>query len=1562
MLIRLLIFSTLVLAVNIVAGIFAKDLNQETDLHRENGFYSKGGNQRSESLPRGSSRYIDSFGMQKDSTNSFNKPKITKRFAKDEKAESQKNSSTLLAPRRRSISRDELRRAHTTKSIVGIRRRYQRLRFEDKENLQTQETRYEPSLTNVTMSEINSSSEESVTLENVSKDKEDSDEGNKVVRVGKNDKIFERRDTRENETEVKSDTSEIKTSENESSSQTTFTTTKLNTTTAAAQLPENQSASSSSRKRRPSSVIRPEPSASPLPVASALTMSESLYNHFRPLDKDVPEDHLLPFLDFGKKLAPVSAKTTSSVSSSSTSSTNSIDGVSTSPRPPALRQYNLLNSTPQKVPTSSIRTTHNLREDEIHEDMDVSVVKSVIEKNKVSRGRGTSLHFLRTLGGLYRKPEASTQLPSANPLSLTEAENTSTLSSYNNESKSENSTEERLETKENIRKKFSSIARRIISPTSTTEKLPSSQVTDTNEMATSSHANQTDIHSNETVHNENGTNSNISNPKEHDLTTNEPSLPTQLSASSSVIEATVSTPLPRRRYQSSLRNVTSFTLLNRRPQSFYLNYRRNNSIPTTFKPPRNLTQKTETSSEEETADSVDKSKRLRNTALRNNTNVRPTPTSILQINQNQNLENNASMETDKKLNSRDVNVGDERHKTKERDLQKNSNESSTKTNLTINNGTSNTSVNNDSSQASFENVTSHLIVSTSSESSHINISFPTEIPSLTSSVQSPTTKILSTAVVTSVSVKGAWPEGVSDNPPLDPTLISLENETTHREYEHTLESPRLPANTTKPVNQSEVLPDSDVSPKPFENASVSTINSFIGVRDEISFESNANESKNEVDFSSRSNSVSTPVTLTNIYTSESSIMNKESSSSPLSTPESSTSNSKLKSFPEVTTKVSPAIRNSSRTPRTDTSPSNNPRTSTLRPMLSTDSNSNSPSNLTTTDHPATIRAKDLTLSSSTEYIAPTVTISAVKPSSSDPEFDFPLLKLYNTSTVWSLPSRGGSVATSSYGPVRISTQVTTKGNTTVVVKSNEDTEVNITDSSIRKISGDDEAAKINTTTNKSESDMTTDAPHNSSSGTPLLGLGNVLYKNTTNVTSQGPRESSANVVVSAQGASIAVYVLSALGIVPLSIGVALAAKYFVQRRRKLLDDIDAYSDISSRRGGRSGGGHSGSDVGSPVSGTKLPRVQTHLTWDQEKTVSALLPVADTRWEFPRSKLRLQTVLGQGNFGQVLKAEADDISGHEGTTRLVAVKTVKEGASNREKEDLLRELEIMQQLGSHANVVTLLGCCTEKEPYLLIMEYVMYGKLLAFLRDHRTRQHYYNFSEDSDALTSRDLTIFAYCVARGMEYLSTKGIIHRDLAARNVLVDHNKMCKIADFGMSRSVRDTGDMYEQRHTKGALPIRWMAPESLHYRIFTHKSDVWSFGILMWEIVTLGSTPYPTMGAREVMRRVKDGYRLERPSHCRIELFRVISRCWHADPNKRPDFASLRHEIGALIENSQDGGGYVDLERFAESKYNYNRSEQNEHQHQHHHHHHHHHPGSAPAALSSRIACDEEVVENM
>jgi len=307
------------------------------------------------------------------------------------------------------------------------------------------------------------------------------------------------------------------------------------------------------------------------------------------------------------------------------------------------------------------------------------------------------------------------------------------------------------------------------------------------------------------------------------------------------------------------------------------------------------------------------------------------------------------------------------------------------------------------------------------------------------------------------------------------------------------------------------------------------------------------------------------------------------------------------------------------------------------------------------------------------------------------------------------------------------------------------------------------------------------------------------------------------------------------------------------------------------------------------------------------------------WEFPRARLRLQTVLGEGNFGKVWKAEVDDICGYEGTI-LVAVKGVKENAAQREKDDLVEEMKIMQEIGPHPNVVTILGVCTQQEPYLLIMEYVMYGKLLTHLREQRMRQSsFFNFSKDGgeagETLTSKDLNKFAYGVAKGMEFLVSKGVIHRDLAARNILVDHNKNTKISDFGLSRNLRDLGgEMYEQK-TKGALPIRWMAPESLYFSVFTPKSDVWGFGILMWEIVTLGSTPYPGMGAREVMRRVRDGYRLERPAHCHPDLYLIIQKCWAGDMNKRPDFSELRKEIAKLLE---DQHGYIDLQNIPENKY--------------------------------------------
>ncbi|XP_037874706.1 mucin-4 [Bombyx mori] len=370
------------------------------------------------------------------------------------------------------------------------------------------------------------------------------------------------------------------------------------------------------------------------------------------------------------------------------------------------------------------------------------------------------------------------------------------------------------------------------------------------------------------------------------------------------------------------------------------------------------------------------------------------------------------------------------------------------------------------------------------------------------------------------------------------------------------------------------------------------------------------------------------------------------------------------------------------------------------------------------------------------------------------------------------------------------------------------------------------------------------------------------------------------VVIEAEKTYTASYVLAGLGFLPVAAIIIFVLRNLLNKKTKEIDtEYEGYFDDAEVK------------KESPITPVARPPLPPPTKPDQ-------------KWEFPRNKLRLQTLLGQGNFGQVWKAEADDLNGHDGLTRLVAVKTIKETASQKEKQELLHEIYIMQKIGTHPNVVTLLACCTEQEPYLLIMEYVMCGKLLTYLRERRARPDRF---AGSGALTSRDLTVFAYCVARGMDYIASKGIVHRDLAARNVLVDHNKLCKIADFGMSRCAGAA------RNPRTALPVRWMAPEALLYSHYSHHSDVWAFGILLWEIVTLGSTPYATMSGREVLAAVTEGYRLERPAHCKPQLYRAMHSCWHADPAQRPAFSALKAQLADLLHNETAEGNYVDLDSF-------------------------------------------------
>ncbi|CAG0919826.1 unnamed protein product [Notodromas monacha] len=256
----------------------------------------------------------------------------------------------------------------------------------------------------------------------------------------------------------------------------------------------------------------------------------------------------------------------------------------------------------------------------------------------------------------------------------------------------------------------------------------------------------------------------------------------------------------------------------------------------------------------------------------------------------------------------------------------------------------------------------------------------------------------------------------------------------------------------------------------------------------------------------------------------------------------------------------------------------------------------------------------------------------------------------------------------------------------------------------------------------------------------------------------------------------------------------------------------------------------------------------------------------SKWEFPRHHLRILGILGEGCFGQVWKCEALNVG----------------------------------------------------EPVFVILEYVQHGKLQSYLRASRAEHYYGNLHGKSSHLTSRDLTSFAFQVSKGMDYLTSKGrlhipIIHRDLAARNVLVGEKNICKVADFGFARDLVGNG-VYE-RKSEGRLPIRWMAPESLYDNIFTAKTDVWSFGVLMWEIVTLGSTPYPGMAAGDVMRKVRDGYRLEKPDHCRREIYNIMYYCWDRDPKERPNFSELTQLLDQLLMSETD---YIELDRFPDHAY--------------------------------------------
>ncbi|XP_048862997.1 LOW QUALITY PROTEIN: fibroblast growth factor receptor 2-like [Brienomyrus brachyistius] len=325
------------------------------------------------------------------------------------------------------------------------------------------------------------------------------------------------------------------------------------------------------------------------------------------------------------------------------------------------------------------------------------------------------------------------------------------------------------------------------------------------------------------------------------------------------------------------------------------------------------------------------------------------------------------------------------------------------------------------------------------------------------------------------------------------------------------------------------------------------------------------------------------------------------------------------------------------------------------------------------------------------------------------------------------------------------------------------------------------------------------------------------------------------------------------------------------------------------------------DSGSSMnSSTPLVRITTHRSSAHDDPIPEYDLPEDPRWEFSRDKLTLGKPLGEGCFGQVVMAEAmgiDKDKSKEAVT--VAVKMLKDDATEKDLSDLVSEMEMMKMIGKHKNIINLLGACTQDGPLYVIVEYASKGNLREYLRARRPpgMEYSYDIARVSDEqLTFKDLVSCAYQVARGMEYLASQKCIHRDLAARNVLVTESNVMKIADFGLARDVHNID--YYKKTTNGRLPVKWMAPEALFDRVYTHQSDVWSFGVLMWEIFTLGGSPYPGIPVEELFKLLKEGHRMDKPSNCTNELYMMMKDCWHAISSHRPTFKQLVEDLDRIL----------------------------------------------------------------